>query len=505
LSALSLPASVAAAATLAGAAPAFAAPPDAIGVPWAGISTTTIQAAWYDVPTATGYEVSLSGGAWQYVADTGSDTNSYMFTGLEPGLYYYVDVRAINGDGTGPEYDPTGLGWQTYTDGSADPTGVTPAGLAAVAQHQSCELSWSTWNVNAIDAAFAFEYSVDGGPWTSAGPFGTTNRSLTGLTNGQTYSITFRYTDATHTSNVAGPVSCTPQPSPGPMTGLAVTPADTSVSFTWVPPTGTVDGVSVYMYDVATGGDNFYAEAVDPDTGAALVTSASTSHTFTGLTPGTSYELVLSAWNDYGYAPDLIVSFTTTGGAVTPPAPVASPTPTPAPEATPTPTPTPTPVTSTPTPAPTTPVPTTPTPTTPGQNPAVIPQPGTPVKVIDGVRLPSAAQLADLVRKGTADSRTFVKPATPTIAGSPRTSAPRNTTVSLTLRGVPAGANAEIRIRNSTTGGAWGSIGTVRADANGMVSLPAVTLTSAGTYVVQAADAPGERRNFSLIVRVDVD
>jgi hypothetical protein len=231
--------------------------------------------------------------------------------------------------------------------------------------------------------------------------------------------------------------------------------------------------------------------------------SGVTAATFTGL-PGGTYETYVEAANQYGSGGATTTTFTV-AGAVTPPS-------VPTPETTPVPEPTPSPSAPTPsapapsTPAPSTPAPTTPVPTTPvPSNPAVVVQPAKPTPLIDGARLPSAAVVADLVKKGTLDSRTFIKPGSPSPGSAPTTLVDRNTTVAVTMRGIPAGAGTLLRIRNTTTGGAWATIGVARADANGMISLPAITLTQAGSYLVQASDAPGERRNFSLLIRINVE
>lgn len=118
--------------------------------------------------------------------------------------------------------------------------------------------------------------------------------TITGLTNGTSYSIYVTATSSVGQGQDSGTTTATPNAVPDQVTGLAVTPGDGTVALTWRP---AVDaGTPVTGYEV---------EVSPPPSGGQQITDVgvTTSHTFTGLTDSTEYTFTVLARNALGSAP----------------------------------------------------------------------------------------------------------------------------------------------------------------------------------------------------------
>ena len=131
----------------------------------------------------TDYEYEQGGsGTW---ISTGGTATSYMVMGLTNGQPYRFRVRALNSVGAGAA--------------SAASPNVTPAtepdaptGLSATVSDQEVDLIWTAPASNGGATILRYEYELDfSGTWTSTG--GTaTSYTVTGLTNGQSYTFRVR-------------------------------------------------------------------------------------------------------------------------------------------------------------------------------------------------------------------------------------------------------------------------------------------------------------------------
>ncbi len=141
--------------------------------------------------------------------------------------------------------------------------------------------------------------------------------TITGLANGTSYTIYVTATNSVGPGHDSPTTTATPNAVPDQVTGLAVTPGDTTVALTWQ---AAVDpGTPVTGYEV---------EVSPPPSGGQEITQVgvTTSHTFTGLTNGTQYTFEVLAHNSAaGSAPwSLGVTAIPFGKPQTMPAPTAT-------------------------------------------------------------------------------------------------------------------------------------------------------------------------------------
>ena len=175
--------------------------------------------SWTAVPdtisgSIRGYEYTANPDAaspdWTDIPD-GSDADdrranetSFTVTGLVNNRAYYFAVRAENGHGPGAA---------TPTRGAVPvPAGAPqqPGGFRAEAQYEQVWLTWALPNHNHPVTAYQYRHSTDGGAtwdpdWTAVAGSGagTTEHTLTGLSNGTTYTLELRALNGA----VAGPAA----------------------------------------------------------------------------------------------------------------------------------------------------------------------------------------------------------------------------------------------------------------------------------------------------------
>lgn len=238
-----------------------------------GSTITGHTARLYDAPT---------GGS--VVGQCTTTATSCEATGLTNGVTLYVNVAATNGAGEGEASSPR--------------VAVTPL---AVPDAPSISLTPNSGelevDVDLVDdggsPVTTFEYRLDSGSWTSAAtaadPF-----TISGLTNGRTYSVEVRAVNAVGTGAASTSVDATPAALPGAPTSLIATPAGGSLVLDWGAPAS--DGgtsITDYVIEVAT-------NAAGPFSVFADGTSSATAATVTGLTNGTQYVVRVSAVNAIG-------------------------------------------------------------------------------------------------------------------------------------------------------------------------------------------------------------
>ena len=225
------------------------------------------------------YEQDLSG-TW---TSTGGTASSYTVTGLTNGQAYTFRVRAVNRVGAG----------LASSSRSATPTSTvvapdTPFGLSATPGNGQVMLSWVQPSGGA--ALTHYEYEQDGsGTWISTGGKAP-SYTVTGLNNGQTYTLRVRAVNSAGASAASGSRTATPTTTkPEAPESLSFTPGDQQVTLRWRAPTN--DGGEPLMhYEYEQDGSGIWIS-----TGGTA-----TSHTVTGLNNGQTYMFRVRAVNTLG-------------------------------------------------------------------------------------------------------------------------------------------------------------------------------------------------------------
>ena len=225
------------------------------------------------------YELDFSG-TW---TSTGGTATSYTVTGLTNGQSYTFRVRAVNRVGAG----------QATSSQSATPTSTvvapdTPSSLSATPGNRQVMLSWVQPSGGA--ALTHYEYELDGsGTWTSTGGKAP-SYTVTGLTNGQTYTFRVRAVNSAGPSAASGSQSATPTTTaPEALQSLSFTPGDGQVTLRWRAPAND-GGEPITHYEYEQDGSGTWIS-----TGGTA-----TSHTVTGLNNGQTYMFRVRAVNTLG-------------------------------------------------------------------------------------------------------------------------------------------------------------------------------------------------------------
>ncbi|AGZ42862.1 fibronectin type III domain-containing protein [Actinoplanes friuliensis] len=235
----------------------------------------------------TGYEVSTNNGtSWAALTVTGSTTRTGTVTGLTNGTAYTVRVRALNAIGNGAASAATTVTPATAPD--------APYGLVVLAGDAAAALSFSPPLSNGGSAITGYEVSTDtGSSWTpiatTAGLLGVRNGSVTGLTNGISYTFQVRAANVVGAGPATAGVSATPRGAPYAPTALTATTGNAQATLTFTtPPDG---GNTILGYQVSTD---------DGATWSGLVVSTSgttNTATLTNLSNGTVYPVRVRALN----------------------------------------------------------------------------------------------------------------------------------------------------------------------------------------------------------------
>jgi len=226
----------------------------------------------------THFQVSSNNGAtWV----TASSAVSHTFTNLTIGTSYNFRVRAINAVGASAAATVT-----------ASPIAVptAPLNFTVTPGNGRMVLNWSAPSSNGGSAIRGYWVEIyDGTTWEDAWTT-TTTHTFTGLVNGRSY--TFRViAENANGEGAAATITATPSATitvPTAPRNLTATPGNGNVTISWVVPANN-GGAAITRYQVSR------------DNGANWVNASSmTSHTFTGLTNGTSYNFRVRAINSAG-------------------------------------------------------------------------------------------------------------------------------------------------------------------------------------------------------------
>ncbi len=239
----------------------------------------------------TKYQYSTDGSTW---TDASGTTSPITITGLTAGTTYVVYLKQFNSYG-GSAASAASESFIPY-DVPGTPTITSVVGTdSGIVVNYSAALYGLP-----ITAA---QYSLNGGAYTSASSFSSSQISISGLTNGTNYTVAIKVSTsaglsgASATSSAIMPYPAPAAPGAPTITAVAFGNSTASITFT----NGTNTGPSILGYKYSADGGSTYTVA--PGTSSPLI--------ITGLTNNTSYSFILKAFNAGG---DSVASSASTAG-----------------------------------------------------------------------------------------------------------------------------------------------------------------------------------------------
>jgi hypothetical protein len=235
------------------------------------------------------------------VTVTGSPpATSTTVSGLTNGTSYTFTVTATNANGDGPASSPSNAVTPSAPTAPGAPTGVT-----ATAGNTSATVNWTAPSSNGGSTITKYTVTPFIGstaqtPVTVTGSPPATSTTVSGLTNGTSYTFTVTATNANGDGPASSPsnaVTPSAPTAPGAPTGVTATAGNTSATVNWTAPS-------------SNGGSTITKYTVTPFIGSTAQTPVTvtgsppaTSTTVSGLTNGTSYTFTVTATNAVGDGP----------------------------------------------------------------------------------------------------------------------------------------------------------------------------------------------------------
>ncbi len=270
------------------------APAAPTGLSTSGITQTAITLSWTKSAGATAYKVQVDSGAVQTLGDVATHT----FTGLSANTQYALKVIASNSGGDSAAATVNASTLAVLPNAPAAPTGLSTSGITQTA----ITLSWTK-----SAGATAYKVQVDSGAVQTLGDVAT--HTFTGLSANTQYTLKVIASnsggDSAAASTSASTLAALPNAPVAP-TGLSTSGiTQTAITLSWT----------------KSAGATAYKVQVDSGTVATLGDVA--THTFTGLSAGTSYTLKVIASNSGGDSAAATVNASTSStqqlGTLSPP------------------------------------------------------------------------------------------------------------------------------------------------------------------------------------------
>jgi RHS repeat-associated protein len=265
-------------------------------------ATVTWTAASNNGSTVTGNVVKAYAGATLVSSTNVGNVTSATVTGLTNGTAYTFTVTPTNAVGTGPE---------SAASNAVTPAGTpfVPTGVSAQPGNAAAVVSWSVPGANGSPitsyAVKAFQGSTLVSTTTIGAP--ATSGTVTGLTNGTTYTFKVAATNSVGTGADSTASAAVTVGVPGIPTGVSAVRGDQSATVSWTAPAA--NGSSITSYTITS-----YDGATLVHTDSA--SGAGTSGVATGLTNGTPYTFRVTATNAYGTGGQSVASSSVTPAGV---------------------------------------------------------------------------------------------------------------------------------------------------------------------------------------------
>ena len=215
----------------------------------------------------TNYEYSLDSGSTWTAFSPAALTSPLRITGLTNGTTYQVAIRASQDGIPSPASNvvsvrPVALpGAPTITAAAGNVNGTTGTQV---------QISFTAGTAG-TDANTDFEYRIGSGSWVSAGL--TSPFTVTGLTNGTTYSFTLRAKMGSYLSNASSAVNGRPRALPGAPNISSITGSTGQLSIAFSAGTAGTDATSTYQVSLNNG--STWANRASGSTGSPLVVAVS--------------------------------------------------------------------------------------------------------------------------------------------------------------------------------------------------------------------------------------
>jgi hypothetical protein len=277
--------------------PSVTAPTPVTGVSASASTTGTVTVNWTDPVSNNGSSIGNYGLSISPTCPTctisslnGAGVTSATITGLTPGSTYSFTVTATNGSGTSSPSAPSGA--VTIPNVPSAPTNAS----ATTNADGSITLAWVD---PANNGSPITGYSVTPSPscpgcsYSSLSGASVSSTTVTGLTQGTSYSFTVTATNGMGTGAPSAASNTVTAPSvPGTPTGVSATAGNGQATVTWTAPGSGGSAITGYVVTP-------YLNGTTVQTAQTFVSTA-TSESVTGLTNGNAYTFKVAATNGVG-------------------------------------------------------------------------------------------------------------------------------------------------------------------------------------------------------------
>lgn len=253
-----------------------------------GVTTVAVaftSATTSDGSTITNYQYSTDGGSTFTACSPATTTSPITISGLTTGQTYSIVIRAVS--------TSTASGTPSLPV-SATPYTIpgTPTSLVGTGGNTTASISFTTPSSNGRDIT-NYQYSTNGGStFTACSPAITASPILiTGLTNGQAYTIKLKAVNAAGASVASASVTVTPYTVPGAPTSLSATAGNNKATIAFTTPASN-GGNTITNYQYSTDDGSTYTACSPATTTSPIV--------ITGLTNDQAYTIKLKAVNAGG-------------------------------------------------------------------------------------------------------------------------------------------------------------------------------------------------------------